>query len=456
MTAAARRQMKLFAFLWNTGSHAAGWRHPAASDEGLHSLAFFQECARIAEAGKLDAIFFADSQGYHRVPGRDAFSRNDLTKLEPLTLLAALAATTTHLGLVATASTTYSHAYTLARQFASIDHLSGGRAGWNMVTSTGENEAHNFGLDQNFGHAERYERAEEFVQVVKGLWDTFEDGAVMADKASGRYLDPDRMHGLGHQGKFFKVSGPLNIARPPQGYPVLVQAGSSGTGQRFSARFAEAVFTSHPSMESAKTFYDSLKGQLGEFGRGPESMKILPSITPVVGSTEAEARRLQEELDELIHSDLALSTLSSFLGGFDFTGHDLDGPLPPIPETENARSTRQRLVDWAARDNLTIRQLAQKVAAQRTSTNVIGGPEQVADVLQQWFEAGAGDGFILGAPVLPYSLRLFVEEVVPILRRRGLFREEYEGRTLRENLGLQRPPNQYLAHPERHVEPEVW
>lgn len=237
---------------------------------------------------------------------------------------------------------------------------------------------------------------------------------------------------------------------------MLVQAGSSGTGQRFSAKYAEAVFTSHPAMESAKAFYDSLKGQLPRFGRSADSLKILPSITPVVGSTEAEAKRFQEELNELIHSDLALSTLSGFLGGFDFTGYDLDGPLPPIPETENARSTRQRVVDWAERENLTIRQIAQRVAAQRTSSNVVGGPEQVADVLEQWFRGGAADGFVIGVPVLPYSLELFTQEVIPILRKRGLFREDYEGRTLRENLGLERPVNRYVLHPERHVEPEVW
>jgi FMN-dependent oxidoreductase (nitrilotriacetate monooxygenase family) len=450
------RKMKLFAFLWNTGAHVAGWRHPKTSSQGLHDLAFFQNAAAIAERGKLDAVFFADSQGFHKIDGRDAFSRTDLVKLEPLTLLAALAATTSNIGLVATASTTYSNAYTLARQFASLDHISRGRVGWNIVTSTGENEAHNFGLDQNVPHAERYERATEFVEIVTALWDSFEDGAMVMDKASGRYFDPDKLHGLGHVGKFYKVAGPLNIARPPQGHPVLVQAGSSDTGRAFAARFAECVFTSHPAFETAKDFYADLKGLAVQMGRDADSLKILPSIQPVVGSTEAEAKALERELDDLVHSDLAVSILGRTLGGIDLSVYPIDGPLPPIPETENAKSTRQRILDWAARDNLTIRQIAHKVAAQRTSHNLVGSPEQVVDRLEHWFTQGAADGFILGLPYLPGPLETFVDEVLPLLRKRGLFREEYEGATLRENLGLKRPPNTFQVHPQRHVEPEIW
>jgi FMN-dependent oxidoreductase (nitrilotriacetate monooxygenase family) len=456
MSGTDAREMTLFAFLWNTGAHVAGWRHPSAGNEGLHSLAFFQHLATVAERGKLDAIFFADSQGFHRVAGRDAFSRTDLVKLEPLTLLAALAATTRHIGLVATASTTYSQPYTLARQFASIDHLSRGRAGWNIVTSTAENEAHNFGLDKNYGHAERYERATEFVEVVQGLWDSFEDDALLRDKASGRYLDPQRLHGLGHAGKFLTVSGPLNIARPPQGHPVLVQAGSSDTGRHFAARFAEAIFTSHPVIDSAREFYRDIKTRVAGAGRDPRHVKVLASVQPIIGSTEAEARALEAELDALVHIDLAVATLGNFLGGIDLSGHPLDGPLPPIPETENARSTRARVLDWAEREHLTIRQIAQRVAAQRTSKNIVGTPEQIADVLCTWFREGAADGFIVGAPILPAGLEVFVTEVVPILQRRGVFRGDYRGATLRENLGLPRPANLFQAHPERHVEPDIW
>jgi FMN-dependent oxidoreductase (nitrilotriacetate monooxygenase family) len=450
------RQMKLFAFLWNTGAHVAAWRHPKTWDGGLHDLGFYQRLAATAERGKMDAIFFADSSGFHRTPGADAFSRTDLVKLEPLTLLAALAVTTTRLGLVATASTTYSHAYTLARQFASLDHISGGRIGWNMVTSTGENEAHNYGLDHNAPHAERYERATEFVEIVQALWDSFEDDALVMDKVSGRYLDPAKLHGLGHAGPFYKVEGPLNVARPPQGHPVLVQAGSSDTGRAFAARFAEAVFTSHPAFETARDFYGELKRQVAELGRDPDGVKILPSIQPVVGSTEAEARRMEQELDALMHSDLTISLLGRTLGGVDLTGCDPDGPLPDIPETENARSTRQRVVDWATRDGLSIRQIAHKVAAQRTSHNLVGAPDQVVDRLAHWFENGAADGFVLGLPWLPGGLEVFVDEVIPRLQKRGLFRTEYEGATLRENLGLKRPANTFQLHPERHREPQVW
>ncbi len=448
--------MKLFAFLWNTGAHVAGWRHPSAGTEGLHSLPFFQNLARIAERGKMDSLFFADSQGFHRVAGRDAFSRNDLVKLEPITLLSALAAVTTHIGLSATASTTYSLAYTLARQFASLDHLSGGRAGWNIVTSTAENEAHNFGLDASYGHSERYERATEFVEVVTALWDSFEDGAVVMDREAGRYIDPAKLHGLGHVGKYLKVSGPLNIGRPPQGHPVLIQAGSSDTGQHFAARFAEAIFTSHPAIDSARKFYTDIKGLVGEAGRNPDHVKVMASVQPIIGSTEAEAKQLERELDDLIHIDLAVSRLASGLGVADLAGYPLDGPLPPIPETENARSTRARILDWAARDNLTIRQIALRFSAQRTSRNVVGTPEQIADALQDWFTGGAADGFIVGFPILPGALELFVDHVIPILQKRGLFRQDYKGTTLRDHLGLPRPENYFTAHPDRHVEPEVW
>ena len=456
MPTAPAREMNLFAFLWNNGAHVAGWRHPSAGTEGLHNLAFFQKLAATAERGKFDAVFFADSQGFHRVAGRDAFSRTDLVKLEPLTLLAALAASTRRVGLVATASTSYGLPYTLARQLASIDHLSDGRAGWNIVTSTAENEAHNFGLDHNRGHADRYARATEFVEVVQGLWDSFEDDALPRDQASGRYLDPTKLHALGHAGAHFKVSGPLNIARPPQGHPVLVQAGSSDTGRQFAARFAEAVFTSHPAIESAQAFYRDMKSLVAAGGRDPDHVKVLASVQPVIGATESEARALEAELDALVHIDLAVSTLGSFLGGVDLSGCPLDGPLPPIPETENAKSTRARVLDWVARENLTIRQIAQRVASQRTSKNIVGTPEQIADVLTTWFHEGAADGFIVGAPVLPASLEAFVDHVVPILQRRGLFRHDYAGTTLRDHLGLPRPANLFRTHPERHVEPEVW
>lgn len=451
------RQMNLFAFLWNTGAHVAGWRYPASTDEGQHSLEFFQQVAAIAERGKLDAIFFADSVGFHRTRGKQAFACVDHVKMAPLPLISALAATTKNIGLVATASTSFNHPYALAREFASIDHLSQGRAGWNIVTSTGENEAHNFGLDQNYGHADRYARATEFVEVAQKLWDSWEDEALLMDKTSGRYSNPDRIHGLDHAGTFYKVKGPLNVARPPQGHPVLVQAGSSGTGQAFAARFAEAIFTSHPGIETARTFYADVKRQVAAVGRDPAKVKVLASVQPLVAETEAEALRIAGELNALVHPDLGISMLGGFLGGVDLSKEDPNGPLPDnIPETENARSTRERVMDWAKKENLTIRQIADRIAAERTSRSLIGTPEQVADGLIDWFNGGACDGFIIGAPWLPGGLERFVDGVVPILQKRGVFRTEYEGTTLREHLGLERPANHFAMHPEDHAEPEIW
>jgi len=456
MSVARQRQMKLFAFLWNQGAHAAGWRHPLATDVGQHKLSFFQALAHTAERGKFDAVFFADSVGFHRTRGRDAFARVDHVRLEPLTLLAALAATTTHIGLVATASASFNQPYTLARFFASLDHISNGRIGWNIVTSTGENEAHNFGLDKNYGHSERYERATEFVEVVQKLWDSWEDGALVMDKASGRYSDPDKIHALHHEGRFLKVEGPLNIARPPQGHPVLVQAGSSDTGRRFAARFAETIFTSHPGIDSAREFYADVRRQVVAAGRDVDSIKILTSVQPVVGATEEEAQRIARELNDLVHPDLAISMLGAFLGGIDLSSEDPDGPLPDIPETENARSTRARVLDWAAKEKLSVRQIADRIAAERTSRSLVGTPEQIADGLQDWFDNGASDGFIVAPAFLPGGLDRFVDEVVPVLQKRGLFRTEYEGTTLRENLGLPRPANHFAEHPEDHFEPEIW
>lgn len=451
------RQMKLFSFLWNTGAHVAGWRYPASTNLGQHSFEFFREIAAIAERGKMDAIFLADSVGFHRTAGRDAFACVDHVKLEPLTLLSALAACTRNIGLVATASTSFNHPYTLSRKFASLDHLSAGRAGWNIVTSTGENEAHNFGLDHNYDHADRYERADEFVDVVTRLWDSWEDEALVMDKVSGRYSEPSRIHGLDHQGTFYKVKGPLNIARPPQGHPVLVQAGSSGIGRAFAARHAEAIFTSHPGIETACAFYADVKRQVMEIGRDPEQVKIMASVQPVVAASEAEARRIADELNALVHPDLGISMLGGFLGGFDLSGYDPEGPLPEdIPETENAKSTRERVMTLARENGFSIRQLADRIAAERTSRGLVGTPEQIADGLAEWFHAGACDGFIIGAPYLPGGLEVFVDQVIPILQARGLFRSEYEGATLRENLGLARPENHFRRHPEHHAEPEIW
>ena len=450
----APRQIKLLAFLLQTGGHGAGWRHPDAQPGRLHDFAFYRDLARTAERGKFDALFIADAQGFRRLEGRDAFSRADIIKLEPMTLLSALATVTDRTGLIGTASTSYNEPYALARRFASLDHISGGRSGWNIVTSTTENEAHNFGRAEHMDHALRYARAEEFVAVVRRLWDSWEEDAIVADKATGIHQDPGKVHGLAHRGEHFGVAGPLNVARPPQGHPVLVQAGASDIGRAFAAATAEVVFTSHPTLATAQVFYAEMKDLAAQAGRDPDSMKIMPAIQPVVGSTEAEAIGLCRQLDSLIDPQTAVQLLQMQLGGFDLSPYPLDGPLPPVPPPKTSHATYSRVVDLAAREKLTIRDLAQRIAGARTSRVVAGTPDQIADALTEWFEGGAADGFVISPPYLPGGLDAFVDHVVPVLQTRGLFRNDYEGATLRELLGLKSPPNSF--HTDPGVEPEIW
>ncbi len=362
---------------------------------------------------------------------------------------------TSKIGLIATMSTSYNEPYAAARRLASLDHVSHGRAGWNVVTSTTKNEARNFGREANFGHAERYERAEEFVDVTKALWDSWDDDAFVVDKEEGRYFDPAKLHGLAHEGKFFKVAGPLTTARSPQGYPVIVQAGASDAGQTLAARCTDVVFTSHPNIDVAQAFYTQFKAKVAEMGRNPDECKILPAIQPIVAATEAEAQAIADELVSLIHPDVALSMLELALGGgVDLRQYDIDGPLPPIGGTEASKSTQSKVI--AMGEGLSIIQLARKVAATRTSSGMVGTAEQVADKMEHWMNAGAADGFVIAAPYLPGSLKAFVEGVVPILQARGLFRTEYEGDTLRDHLGLARPENPRSGRADLHVEPEIW
>lgn len=446
--------MKLLAFLMQTGGHIAGWRHPQAAQNALCDVEYFRNLAQVAERGLFDAVFLADYVGYHPVKGADIFSCLETPKLDPALLLSAIAAATSRIGLIGTASTTYSVPYDLARRFATLDHLSGGRAGWNIVTSTMENEAHNYGRNAHLGHADRYARAAEFVDVARKLWDSWEDGAVRADKASGRYTDPSKIHALDHRGEHFSVAGPLTVPRPPQGHPVLVQAGASDIGKRFAARYAEVIFTSHPSKESATAFRTEMHALIKEEGRAASTLKILPAITPIVGATRQQAEALQQQLDGLIPSPVAISKLEGLLGNVDLSGFPADGPLPAIPETPS--STRERVVELARREQLSIRELARRVAAGRTSRTVVGTASDVADELASWYADGAADGFVIAAPYLPGGLEAFVDNVVPELQRRGLFRRAYEGRTLRENLGLTRPANFFAVHPDQAVKPEIW
>ncbi|WP_298692072.1 LLM class flavin-dependent oxidoreductase [uncultured Sphingomonas sp.] len=446
--------MKLLAFLMQTGGHIAGWRHPRAADNALCDMQYFQELARTAERGLFDGIFFADSVGYHPVKGEDIFACLETPKLEPGLVLAAIAATTRRIGLIATGSTTYGEPYDVARRFATLDHLSAGRAGWNIVTSTMENEAHNYGRDAHLGHSDRYARAAEFVDVACKLWDSWDDGAVLADKASGRYTDPSRITGLDHKGAYFRVAGPLNVPRSPQGHPVLVQAGASDTGKRFAARYAEVIFTSHPAKESAARFRTEMHELLAAEGRAADTLKIMPAITPIIGRTREEAAELQAQLDASIPSPVAISKLEGLLGNFDLSAYAPDDQLPPIPEAPN--STRDRVVELAQRERLSIRDLAQRVAAGRTSRTVVGTAHDVADELADWYQGGAADGFVISAPFLPAGLADFVDSVVPELQARGLFRREYEGETLRDHLGLARPANSFAADPSLRSKPEIW
>jgi FMN-dependent oxidoreductase (nitrilotriacetate monooxygenase family) len=448
--------MHLLLFMMQTGGHIAGWRLPSSVVGRGTDLTYATEIARTAERGKFDAVFIADAQGFRKVEGKSVFARTPTMSIDPIVLLSALAAQTDRIGLIGTASTSYNEPFALARRFAALDHVSGGRAGWNIVTSTTESEAHNFGRDAHFGHEERYHRAAEFVDVVTKLWDSWEDGAVLADKASGRYIDPDKLHGVGHQGEHFKVSGPMTAPRTPQGYPVLVQAGASDTGKKFAADVAEVIFTSHPTIATAQAFYAEMQALTAASGRAPGGQKILPAMTPIVGSTEAEAKALQRQMDDLIDPELSVSILQLLLGGIDLSGLPLDGPLPPLPPTQMSQSVLARVEAMARTENLTIRETAKRVAAGRTSRTVVGSPEQVADELQAWYEGKAADGFVVAPANMPDGLEAFVDHVVPILQARGLYRRDYEGVTLREHLGLAIPANRYTLDPSLGVEPEIW
>ncbi|POP73476.1 LLM class flavin-dependent oxidoreductase [Pseudomonas syringae] len=432
------RQMKLGAFLMATGHHVAAWRHPEVpADAGL-DFKRYRHVARVAEAAKFDALFVADSVAAATGDIASRMARSD--HFEPLTLLSALSAVTEHIGLIATATTTYNEPYHVARKFASLDHLSGGRAGWNLVTSDAAAEAQNFGRAEHVGHAERYSRAREFHQVVTGLWDSWADDAFTRDKASGEYYDPARLHVLNHEGEHFRVKGPLNVARSPQGQPVVVQAGSSEVGRDLAAQTADVVFTAQTSLASAQAFYADLKGRLSTYGRAVDSLKIMPGVFIVVAETEALAKAKFESFQELVEPQVGVALLGRMLGNFDLSGYPLDGPLPELPLTDSGQRSRQKLLtELADQENLTLAQLGRRIAGGRGHYSLIGTPEQIADELQRWFEQGAADGFNVLVPHLPGGLEDVARLLVPELQRRGLFRTEYEGTTLRENLGLQRP-----------------
>jgi len=425
--------------------HTAAWRYPGAFPDANFNFAHLKRFAQTLERGKFDAFFMADHLAVLNMPMSALKRSATVTSFDPMILLPALAVVTEHLGLIATGSTTFDAPYHVARRFASLDHISGGRAGWNIVTTSNPDAALNFGLEEHVEHDERYRRAREFYDVVTGLWDSWADDAFVRDVGKGVFFDPDKLHVLDHKGKYFSVRGPLNIARPIQGWPVIVQAGASEAGRQLAAETAEAVFAGAGSLADGKRLYADIKGRMRKIGRDPDHLKMLPGCFVVVGDSVAEARAKRAKLDSLVHYDSGIASLSIMLG-HDASGFDPDGPLPEIPETNASKSGQARIVELARRENLTVRQLAQR-AGSFSGLAMVGTPETIADEMEEWLEGEASDGFNIMFPFLPEGLDEFVDHVVPELQRRGLFRREYEGKTLRENLGLPRPENRFFRAP---------
>jgi FMN-dependent oxidoreductase (nitrilotriacetate monooxygenase family) len=434
ITAAGRntmRQMKLGLFLAPGGHHMAAWRHPEAYPDGV-SVKSYLNFAQIAERGCFDLLFVADVFSFSpRAKRVDAF------RLEPLTLLSALAMTTSKIGLVATATTSFNEPYNVARKFASLDHISGGRAGWNIVTSSA-NEAPNFGIDELSEHAERYRRADEFTQVVRGLWDCFEDDAVVIDKENGAFFEPSKLRVLNHEGKYFKVRGPLSLPRSPQGNPVLVQAGSSEDGKNLASKYAEVIFTIQRDLESARAFTRDIKERAISFGRNPAHALVMPGVLPIVGRTRQEAQDKYELLQSFIHTEAGLLQLSRSMG-VDLTGADVDKPLPDMDIAKLPQSRSVSIYQQSKRENMTVRETYEKLVVSKGHRQLIGTTSDIADSLQEWFENDGADGFNIMPPFSPGGVSDFVDHVVPELQRRKLFRTHYEGIMLRDHLGLPRP-----------------
>ncbi|MEK8127228.1 LLM class flavin-dependent oxidoreductase [Paenibacillus filicis] len=442
-----KKQIKLGAFLQGVGGSISGWRHPDAITDASVNFELYKHWTQKAESGKFDFAFIAD--GLYIT---EKSIPHYLNRFEPITILSALAAVSSKIGLVGTLSTSYSEPFTVARQFASLDTISGGRAGWNVVTSPLEGSALNFGKteQQHPSHPERYRIANEYLEVTNGLWDSWEDDAFVRDKASGVFFDPSKLHTLDHKGNYFSVKGPLNIARSKQGQPVIFQAGSSEDGRNFAAKVANAIFTSQETIEEAKLYYDDVKGRAKALGRHPDEIVILPGIGPIIGSTHEEAERKYEEAASLVSIDKALDFLGRFFEHHDFSQYPLDEPFPDLGDLgrNSFRSTTDKIKNSAKEEGLTLRQAAQRAATPKPT--FIGTPEEVADKLQAWFEAGAADGFIIASSI-PSGLEEFVDHVVPILQKRGLFRDEYEADTLRGNLGVPVPENRYTVERQQAV-----
>ena len=437
---AERRMMRIGTFLAGTGSNMASWRHPTAVPDAAINLNYYRRLTRKAEEARLDFAFFGDG-----LYVSEKSHPNFLNRFEPLTLLAALAMDTTHIGLAATLSTTYSDPYTVARQFMSIDHISNGRAGWNVVTSPLEGSALNYNKPEHPAHDLRYRMATEYIEITKGLWDSWEDDAFIRDQAKGQFIDEEKMHRLNHVGEFFSVQGPLNISRSPQGRPVLIQAGSSEAGRGFAAQIADAVFTGQANRASAEEFSSDVKSRAAAAGRNPAEVLIMPGCSPIVGRTPEEAERKYLEIAGLVEVNQALNYLGRYFNDLDFTQYELDAPFPELGDygRNGWESSTDSIKKTAREKELTLREMALQVTTPRHE--FIGTAEQVADTMQEWFESGACDGFMLSGAVLPQGFDDFVDHVLPILKERGLFRTEYEADTLRGNLGLPKPENRYAA-----------
>ena len=438
------RKLRLGAFMRPVSIHTAAWRYPGGTPDANFNLRAILGCAKKLEQGKFDAFFMADHLAVLNMPIEALKRSATVTSFDPLTLLPALAMVTEHLGLIATASTTFEPPYTIARRFASLDHISGGRAAWNLVTTSNPDAALNFGIEEKIGHGQRYRRAREFVDVVTGLWDSFADDAFIRDVNSGVYFDPEKMHILGHKGDYLSVRGPLNIARSPQGWPVIVQAGASEAGRQLAAETAEVIFAAQSTLDAGQKFYADIKRRMIKLGRNPDHLKVLPGAFVVVGETAEEAQKKRALLDSLVHYDSGIASLSIALG-HDASSFDPNRPLPHIPESNASKSGRERVLALAERENLTVRQLAGRLGGY-SGLAMVGTPTMIADQMEEWLMNGACDGFNVMFPYLPGGLDDFVDQVVPELQRRGIFRTDYEGRTLRENLGLPRPANRYFGN----------
>lgn len=438
----AQKTLHLGAFMRPVSLHTGAWRYPGAWPDANFNFAHIVSFIRKLEAAKFDAFFMADHLAVLNMPIEALRRSHTVTSFEPFTLLSALSVVTERIGLVGTASTTFEQPYNLARRFASLDHISNGRAGWNIVTTSNPDSARNFGLDEHVEHSDRYSRAREFFDVVTGLWDSFADDAFIRDVESGIFFDPAKLHTLDHVGEDLKVRGPLNIARPVQGWPVIVQAGQSEAGRQLAAETAEVVFCAPRDLDAGKTLFADIKGRLAAVGRTPDQIKLLPAAMVVIGDSVEVARAKRLHLDSLVHYESAIASLSIALG-HDVSGFDPDAPLPPIPETNASKSGRAQVLKLAEEEKLTVRQLAQRYGGY-AGLSFVGTAETVADAFEQWLYEQGSDGFNITFPYLPQGLDDVVEKLVPELQRRGIFRRDYEGETLRDHLGLKRPANRFF------------